>query len=125
MLFYEYMHNKSVAYHLDDEERRRALDWQTRNRIILAVAKGLPYFHMDSNMHAIHRDIKTFVGTFGYMAPEYVRDGIYSTKCDLYSVGVVMLELWVIVLLNIPSMGEKRIIQVEGSFNDGGRPCSQ
>ncbi|KAL4591207.1 hypothetical protein LXL04_004161 [Taraxacum kok-saghyz] len=34
----------------------------------------------------------TFSVTFGYMAPEYVRDGIYSTKCDLYSVGVVMLK---------------------------------
>ncbi|KAL4591200.1 hypothetical protein LXL04_004153 [Taraxacum kok-saghyz] len=86
----------------------------------------MSYLHMDSNMHAIHRDIKvnnilldqnmnakiSFFGmtrflsldettarsqkfsvTFGCMAPEYVREDIYSTKCDLYSVGVVMLEL--------------------------------
>ncbi|KFK32972.1 hypothetical protein AALP_AA6G313200 [Arabis alpina] len=32
-------------------------------------------------------------GTIGYMAPEYVTDGIYSIKYDIYSFGVLVLEM--------------------------------
>jgi serine/threonine protein kinase len=33
------------------------------------------------------------MGTFGYCAPEYVRTGMLSTKTDVYSFGVFLLEL--------------------------------
>lgn len=33
------------------------------------------------------------VGTFGYMAPEYAMQGIISTKSDIYSFGVLLLEI--------------------------------
>ncbi|GAA0185903.1 transmembrane signal receptor [Lithospermum erythrorhizon] len=33
------------------------------------------------------------VGTFGYMAPEYVMDDIYSMKSDVFSFGVLLLEI--------------------------------
>uniref|UniRef100_A0A3Q7JA15 Protein kinase domain-containing protein n=1 Tax=Solanum lycopersicum TaxID=4081 RepID=A0A3Q7JA15_SOLLC len=33
------------------------------------------------------------VGTQGYIAPEYLTDGIVSTKMDVFSFGVVLLEL--------------------------------
>ncbi|KAL8510773.1 hypothetical protein ACS0TY_017549 [Phlomoides rotata] len=36
---------------------------------------------------------KRVVGTYGYMAPEYVFDGNFSIKSDVYSMGVVILEI--------------------------------
>ncbi|MED6149198.1 hypothetical protein PIB30_060183 [Stylosanthes scabra] len=33
------------------------------------------------------------VGTYGYMSPEYAMDGLFSTKSDVFSFGVVVLEI--------------------------------
>ncbi|XP_031276795.1 G-type lectin S-receptor-like serine/threonine-protein kinase At4g03230 [Pistacia vera] len=33
------------------------------------------------------------VGTYGYMSPEYALDGYFSTKSDVFSFGVVVLEI--------------------------------
>ncbi|KAL6556458.1 hypothetical protein OROGR_005746 [Orobanche gracilis] len=33
------------------------------------------------------------VGTYGYMAPEYAMQGIFSVKSDIYSFGVLVLEI--------------------------------
>uniref|UniRef100_A0A5B6ZAD8 Putative cysteine-rich receptor-like protein kinase 35 n=1 Tax=Davidia involucrata TaxID=16924 RepID=A0A5B6ZAD8_DAVIN len=33
------------------------------------------------------------VGTYGYVPPEYVKRGIYSTKYDVYSFGVLLLQI--------------------------------
>ncbi|OEL21323.1 Cysteine-rich receptor-like protein kinase 10, partial [Dichanthelium oligosanthes] len=33
------------------------------------------------------------VGTYGYMAPEYAMEGIFSAKSDDYSFGVLLLEV--------------------------------
>ncbi|PSR87824.1 Cysteine-rich receptor-like protein kinase [Actinidia chinensis var. chinensis] len=36
---------------------------------------------------------RRIVGTFGYMAPEYVIQGVVSTKSDVYSFGILILEI--------------------------------
>ncbi|RZC46258.1 hypothetical protein C5167_039224 [Papaver somniferum] len=33
------------------------------------------------------------IGTYGYMAPEYVKHGYFSEKSDVFSFGVVVLEI--------------------------------
>ncbi|KAI9093269.1 hypothetical protein K1719_027283 [Acacia pycnantha] len=36
---------------------------------------------------------KRIVGTYGYMAPEYATDGLFSVKSDVFSFGVLVLEI--------------------------------
>ncbi|MBA0635676.1 hypothetical protein Godav_029202, partial [Gossypium davidsonii] len=44
-----------------------------------------------------HHDSKAnterIVGTCGYISPEYAMDGIYSTRSDMFSFGVLLLEI--------------------------------
>ncbi|EHA8588676.1 putative cysteine-rich receptor-like protein kinase 6 [Cocos nucifera] len=44
-------------------------------------------------MDETHESTRQIAGTFGYMAPEYVRHGHFSTKSDVFSYGVLVLEI--------------------------------
>ncbi|XP_078151066.1 cysteine-rich receptor-like protein kinase 6 isoform X2 [Carex rostrata] len=46
-------------------------------------------FLVDQTVHVTRR----VVGTFGYMAPEYALHGRYSIKSDVFSFGVLLLEI--------------------------------
>ncbi|KAL0446948.1 UNVERIFIED_CONTAM: Proline-rich receptor-like protein kinase PERK9 [Sesamum latifolium] len=50
---------------------------------------GLAKLAMDVNAHVTTR----VIGTFGYMAPEYASSGKLTEKSDVFSYGVVLLEL--------------------------------
>ncbi|KAK8618861.1 hypothetical protein V6N13_132839 [Hibiscus sabdariffa] len=41
----------------------------------------------------LEANTKRIVGTFGYMAPEYAFHGIVSVKTDVFSFGVLLLEI--------------------------------
>ncbi|KAF8724068.1 hypothetical protein HU200_021081 [Digitaria exilis] len=73
------------------------LDWDTRMKIALDAARGLAYLHEDSQPCAPEgraNYLSTRVmGTFGYVAPEYAMTGHLLVKSDVYSYGVVLLEL--------------------------------
>ncbi|OAY60608.1 probable LRR receptor-like serine/threonine-protein kinase At1g07650 isoform X1 [Manihot esculenta] len=61
MLIYEYMENNCLSRALfgKNSTSRLKLDWPTRKKICLGVARGLAYLHEESRIKIVHRDIKT------------------------------------------------------------------
>ncbi|KAK7320404.1 hypothetical protein VNO77_29838 [Canavalia gladiata] len=60
ILIYEYMENNCLSRILfgKDPDCRTKLDWPTRKKICLGIAKALAYLHEESRIKIIHRDIK-------------------------------------------------------------------
>ncbi|KAK4484918.1 hypothetical protein RD792_007519 [Penstemon davidsonii] len=99
------------------------LDWPTRYDICLGIARGLSYLHEESRVRIVHRDVKASnilldsdlipkISDFGlakllhfkieilladscrgYLAPEYAMRGHLTEKADIFSFGVVALEI--------------------------------
>ncbi|KAL6574133.1 hypothetical protein OROHE_001675 [Orobanche hederae] len=59
LVVYEYMENNSLAHVLfDSKGSHLTLDWPTRLRICIGIAKGLAFLHEESRLKIVHRDIK-------------------------------------------------------------------
>ncbi|XP_019185437.1 PREDICTED: cysteine-rich receptor-like protein kinase 2 [Ipomoea nil] len=121
LLVYEYMANASLDRCLYRQNRGR-LNWKQRVDIIFGTARGLSYLHevciihrdikssnilLDDDFHPkiaefglarlspknkSHLTTK-FAGTLGYTTPEYAIHGHLLEKVDIYSFGVVILEI--------------------------------
>ncbi|CAO2189823.1 unnamed protein product [Urochloa humidicola] len=102
---------------------QRVLGWEARRRIAVGVAEGVSYLHHDCRPAVAHRDIKpsnilldadmearvadfgvakalrggaamsAVAGSYGYIAPEYTYTLRVDEKSDVYSYGVVLLEM--------------------------------
>ncbi|KAL9993890.1 putative protein kinase RLK-Pelle-SD-2b family [Helianthus debilis subsp. tardiflorus] len=57
-LVYDFMSNGSLDRWIYHGSRERILEWQSRKKIILEIAKGLAYLHEDCMQKIIHLDIK-------------------------------------------------------------------
>ncbi|KAI4332446.1 hypothetical protein L6164_017355 [Bauhinia variegata] len=58
LLVYEYVENNSLARVLFDTENQIKLDWPTRFRICVSIARGIAFLHEESTLKIVHRDIK-------------------------------------------------------------------
>ncbi|WCJ43456.1 Protein kinase superfamily protein [Euphorbia peplus] len=123
ILVYEYICNKSLDWHLFDEEAT-PLEWHQRYSIAIGTAKGLRFLHEECRGGPIiHRDVRPgnillthdfvpmlgdfglarwrttdevqtrVLGTLGYLAPEYAENGVVSVRTDVYAFGIILLQL--------------------------------
>ncbi|XP_031261601.1 protein STRUBBELIG-like isoform X2 [Pistacia vera] len=123
LLVYEYCGNGTLHDLLHvDEENHKKLSWNMRIRMALGAARALQYLHEGCQPPIVHRNFKSanilldeklavhvsdcgldlllsgstteFSGRYanGYGAPE-LESGSYTCQSDVYSLGVVMLEL--------------------------------
>nr|POE58600.1 l-type lectin-domain containing receptor kinase ix.1 [Quercus suber] len=102
LLVYEFMPNGSLDTHLFG--KRTPLTWEVRYKIFLGLASAVFYLHEESEQCVVHHDIKASnvmldysfnakLGDFGYIDPEYLRTGKASKESDMYSFGVIALEI--------------------------------
>nr|XP_023884252.1 probable leucine-rich repeat receptor-like serine/threonine-protein kinase At3g14840 isoform X1 [Quercus suber] len=60
LLVYEYMENNSLAHTLfGPADGQLKLDWPTRQKICVGIARGLTFLHEESTLKIVHRDIKS------------------------------------------------------------------
>lgn len=121
LLVYDYMTMGSLSslLHGNRGAGRTPLDWETRSRIALGAARGIEYIHsrgreishgnIKSSNILLTRDYNAGVSDFGlaqlvsatpsanrivgYRAPEVTDARKISQKADVYSFGVLLLEI--------------------------------
>ncbi|KAF9974421.1 copper transport protein ctr1 [Actinomortierella ambigua] len=119
VLIMDYAEGGSLKQAIDG---RRVTDWPTKNRIAQEIVRGLAYIHHEGVIHRDLKSMNVLFtrymevklcdfgiatlksrsatssaklkGTIRWMAPElFARTPKYSTKSDMYALGVVMWEM--------------------------------
>ncbi|KAM3270880.1 hypothetical protein P3S67_029082 [Capsicum chacoense] len=90
-LVYEYAERGSLSSILSNDVESKKLDWLIRVNIIKGVAFALSYMHHDCSPPIVHRDISS--STYGYVAPELAYTTKVTEMCNVYSFGVLALEV--------------------------------
>ncbi|WVZ57889.1 hypothetical protein U9M48_008224 [Paspalum notatum var. saurae] len=87
-LLYLHKHSRLRVIHRDLKPSNILLDGQMNPKISdFGLAK---IFSSNNNERNTTQRV---VGTYGYMAPEYASEGIFSIKSDVFSFGVLVLEI--------------------------------
>ncbi|KAH9667365.1 Receptor-like serine/threonine-protein kinase [Citrus sinensis] len=79
ILIYEYMPNKSLDFFLFDKD----INPKISDFGMARICGG----------NELQANTSRIVGTYGYMSPEYAIQGIFSIKSDVFSFGVLLLEI--------------------------------
>ncbi|XP_072963761.1 U-box domain-containing protein 52-like [Typha angustifolia] len=132
-LVYEYMANGSLEDRLFRRGNTPPIPWQHRFRIAAEITTGLLFLHQTKPAPIVHRDLnpanilldRNYVSkvidvglaqyrttssstaaarTSCYVDPEYHKSGMLGTKSDVYSLGIMLLQL----ITGMPPAGIKQ-----------------
>ncbi|KAM7265055.1 hypothetical protein ACFE04_002738 [Oxalis oulophora] len=123
LLVFDFMPRGSLASFLHARGPETIIEWPTRMKIAIGITRGLNYLHTEENIihgnltssnvlldeqtnahiadygisrlmtDAANTNVIATAGTQGYRAPEFSKLKSVNTKTDVYSLGVIILEL--------------------------------